>query len=460
MKMTLSQASLALKSVGDLQGLEDLQLTGVQTDSRLVKPGQLFFCISGEKFDGHSFARQAVENKAAAVVVHRPMQELQVPVLLVEDTVKALGRLACFWRKQMAGTVICITGSAGKTTTKEMLAQVLGMKFKTGKNFKNWNNQVGLPLSMLLLDGDEDFWVLELGINNPWDMQELAETALPDWAVLLNVGASHLQGLGSVQGVARAKAELLDHSAGVKQAFVNQDYVLLRQEVEKRDIEPVWFSCIEDDSDCRVQFMGRDVFLVTEKDSTLQLNLEPGWFQYCENIAAVWCLARKAGMEASEIASALKQVSLPEQRFAIYRAGNWTIIDDTYNANPISMHKAIDSAKNMAQDGPLYLVLGDMAELGPEEAEAHAGLGRKISRTKCRAVFFRGKNADLIKQKVQNSTDFYPVSGTKDFKYTLAGLESARGTVLFKGSRSSKMEELIPVFRDWALKKEGQPGQQ
>ncbi|MFP4127591.1 MAG: UDP-N-acetylmuramoyl-tripeptide--D-alanyl-D-alanine ligase [Desulfonatronovibrio sp.] len=452
MKMTLQEISVALKSVGDLNGYERTEVSSVQTDSRLVRPGDLFICLCGQTMDGHNFAGQAAENGAAAIVSHNPMPGFSVPVMLVEDTLKALGRLGRYWRMKKGGTVIAITGSAGKTTTKEMLSSVLEKKHSVGKNYKNWNNQIGLPLSILEFTGEEEFWVLELGINNPSDMEELGEIVCPDQAVILNVGPCHLQGLGSVQGVARSKAVLLDHLQGLKKAFVCKDYTLLENEVEQRsDINPVWFSCQANPAQYSLSHQGSGHYQMNEDDSSVTFDSMPGGEMYCENIAAVWAVCRQVGLEPDQIVDALKGFSFPEQRFCVQVYGPWTIIDDTYNANPLAMSRAINAARSLAGERDLYLVMGDMAELGNKEASAHQELGRMISRAGCKKVFFHGKNAGNVASGLENGVreDFFEIRNPAHFKTILNDQDCRKGVILFKGSRSSRMERFVGCFLEW-----------
>ncbi|MFN2268178.1 MAG: UDP-N-acetylmuramoyl-tripeptide--D-alanyl-D-alanine ligase, partial [Desulfonatronovibrio sp.] len=418
----------------------------------LVKSGDLFFCISGQRMDGHNFAGQAAEKGAAAIVSHKPMPEIEIPVMLVEDTIKALGRLGRCWRIKKGKKVVAVTGSAGKTTTKEMISEILGVRYLIGKNYKNWNNQLGLPLSILNFNGDEDYWVLELGINNPNDMDELAWIACPDIAVILNVGPCHLQGLGSIEGVARSKSVLLDYLTGTRKAIVSLDYPYLKDEVaSKKKIVPVWFSCDRDEADYMVTYKGSDEFEVIEHGQSFSFSGSAGWSQYCENIAASWAVARDAGLDQTEIIKGLKKFSSPDQRFSISTNGAWTIIDDTYNANPLSMDRAINTARDIAEKNNLVLVLGDMAELGEDEKNVHKELGRKISKVGCKGILFQGKNAEdvLGGLDMDHKHIFYEVDNETQFITALNSLDLCDGTVLFKGSRSTRMEKYISFFKNW-----------
>ena len=209
------------------------EVCGVVTDSRKAGPGSLFVCVPGERVDGHDFAAAAVERGAVALLAQRPLSVPdgggEVPVFVVPDSVEGLGQLARWWRDRTSALVTGVTGTAGKTTVKEVLAQVLSVRGKTARNALNLNNQIGMPLSMLAADGDEAFWVMEAGISHEGDMEALGAILRPDLALILNVGAGHTAGLGK-KGVAWHKTRLLASLAGGGRALVSADYPDLARE--------------------------------------------------------------------------------------------------------------------------------------------------------------------------------------------------------------------------------------
>jgi len=450
MHLTIEQIALAISSYGDFDGFEKVPITKVQTDSRLVQEGDLFVCIAGQRYDGHNFAQEAVKKGARAILAHTPLLDIEeVPVLLVEDTVKALGRLALYVRQRTRARVIGITGSAGKTTTKEFLFSVLSQKAKVGKNYKNWNNQLGLPLSILKFDGQEDYWVLELGISKPEDMEELGSILRPDIVVITNIGPCHLEGLGSVSDVARYKTKILDYLENESWAILNKDYPPLVKEAQRRNqIKPYFFSC----TDKRQRFWGeyrgceggRGHYEMGINGESYCLTLPWIGAHLTENISAVAVLAHLLGYSGSEIEQGLCQARLPEQRLCLWTKGEWTIIDDTYNANPLSMRAAISTAAELAKDKELVLVLGDMAELGEASEEEHRKLGEFIHSIGCRYVFFHGQNASFVKEGLKGwSGEFYICHSPEDFFSFFKNLNLKQAVLLFKGSRSSKMEEYV-----------------
>ena len=459
MHLTIEQIARATSSYGDFEGFERVAITRVQTDSRLVQEGDLFVCIAGQRYDGHNFAREAVRKGAAAILAHTPLLDIagaqEVPVLLVEDTVKALGRLALYVRQRTRARVIGITGSAGKTTTKEFLSSVLSQKARVGKNYKNWNNQLGLPLSILNFDGQEDYWVLELGISNPEDMDELGSILRPDIVIITNIGPCHLEGLGSVLDVASYKTKILDYLQNESWAVLNKDYPALVKEARKRQqIKQYLFSC----SDKKQKFRGEYHGCEGDKGRyEIGINGENYYFtlpwigaHLTENITAVAVLAHLLGYSGSEVEQGLCQARIPEQRLCLWSEGEWTIIDDTYNANPLSMRAAIRTAAELAKDRDLVLVLGDMAELGTLTEEEHRKLGEFIRKIDCNYVFFHGQHADYVKAGLSASEgwpgEFFICYTPEDFFSFFKSLNLKNAVVLFKGSRSCKMEEYVRML--------------
>lgn len=452
MNMTLQQIAEAMGASID-RG-HDLNLGRVSIDSRAVRQGDIFFCIVGQKLDGHEFARQAVENGARAVVAGTPL-ELDVPVLLVRDTTSALGRLARVWREKASARVIGVTGSAGKTTVKEMLAQVLSEAGVTAKNFRNLNNQIGLPLSILEMSGDEDFWVLELGISRPGDMDELGYILAPDAALLLNVGGCHLEGLGSLEGVAAQKSILLDHVRSGGFACVSADYPELSRECATRSLRmttfsgaaaPADYSCLSQDSTPEGM-----TYTLRVKAEEMRCRVSSN-VHVAENMAAVAAMAMELGLSLATVESALSAYSPVAQRFVQSRVGSWLVIDDTYNANPVSMARSIREAARLAAGKRLVLVLGDMLELGEEASRAHRELGGLIAQTGASHCFFHGQHSQDVQAGLLGFEGFFQkVSGPEEVLQVLGATRRDEGVMLFKGSRGCKMEQYHSALeRSWA----------
>lgn len=446
MKLALRDIALGLAGSTIAAPAGDVVVRAVRTDNREVAPGDLFLCLKGERFDGHDFAANAAAAGACAVVADRDLPGLSCPVIRVDDTRAALGRLARLWRDSVAAKVVAITGTAGKTTAKELLAQTLGRVLHVAKNRKNFNNQVGLPLSMLAADGTEQIWVMEAGISKPHDMDELGPIVAPDLAIVLNIGPAHLQGLGSIAGVARAKASLFTHIKPGGRALCSMDYPELWDEARRVFPEVVGFSARDSFAPYYARFEeplpgGRGLYEIIVDHQAFWAELPACGAHFAENAAAVAGACHMLGLSPEQIAEGLGSAKLPDQRFCCHEGAAWRVVDDTYNANPLSMRRSIEAARLMAGEGRLVLVLGDMGELGAEADQAHEDLGALLAAIKPEAVFFQGSHAAHVARGAK-AAGFGPavtaVTGPEPVVDALKALDG--GVVLVKASRACRME--------------------
>jgi UDP-N-acetylmuramoyl-tripeptide--D-alanyl-D-alanine ligase len=451
MNMTLDAISRALTGTGLPEPEGSRMVAAVRTDSREVAPGDLFVCLKGERFDAHSFAVQVGEAGAAAIVAARPLEGISCPVLLVDDTLKALGRLARAWRNTTKAKVVALTGTAGKTTIKELLAQTLthplGGGLAVAKNHKNFNNQVGLPLSMLAAAGDEDAWVMEVGISKHSDMAELGVIIAPDLGLVLNIGPAHLEGLGSIEGVARAKAALLSHVRAGGLGLCSMDYPELWAAAQDALPGVAGFSATDSFARYYARFEealpgGRGLFEIICDGQAFWAELPACGAHFAENAAAVAGACHLLGLTVDQIAAGLAQATLPGQRFCCSDAGDWRVVDDSYNANPLSMRRSLEAARLLAGDAPLVLVLGDMKELGAGAAKAHEELGAALPDLRPAAVFFQGEFAADVARGAGGAVAVTEVSEPAAVLAHLNAMSAngKRGVVLVKGSRSCRME--------------------
>ncbi|MDR2605568.1 MAG: Mur ligase domain-containing protein, partial [Desulfovibrio sp.] len=366
--------------------------TGAATDSRQVAAGNIFFCLKGERVDGHDFALDAVAAGARAVVALRdpfPAEERNAVsgpdlplVFLVDNVEDALRRLAARHRESASATVVGLTGTAGKTTVKEVLARVLGERGRTERNPMNLNNGIGMPLSMLNAAPDARFWVMEAGVSRVGDMEELAQVLRPDAALILNVGEGHAEGLGK-GGAAAEKARLLDYIQPGGTAFVSADYPELDRECAARyavfaarNIRCLRFSARNEDVRCRARYLGpaeradsadgpagdlRGRYAVCAGGAEFVCEAPfPGDYG-AENTAAIAALALSLGLEPDDIRRGLAAAETPAQRFAVRHCfipgrGRYTLVDDSYNANPLSAARVIPAAGDAARESGLPFV--------------------------------------------------------------------------------------------------------
>lgn len=443
------------------QGANDLLLTGVAMDSRTVKPGDLFVCIKGEHTDGHLHADQAVRAGAVAVLAeHDPFAggSAPVPVLLVDSSVRALGRLGHAWRRKFTGKVVGVTGTAGKTTVKELLANILAVRGPTARNPLNFNTQIGLPMSILATTGKEEFWVMEAGISQAEDMDELGPVLEPDLALILNVGAGHTQWLGG-KGTAHYKALLLKYLAPGGTVLVSADYPDLVKEARVHCPTSIFFSITGKQIPYRASYLGlsedgRGHYHLWLDGLSLDVVCALSGSYSAENVMAAAAAAHLLGLSMKEIARGLETATLPAQRFNRFQVPGWVVIDDSYNANPLSCARVLEAVCELGRDKIKVCVMGEMLELGDIAEAEHEALGRALASSGAQAVFWFGGFAAKVRQGLEKehySGYFRSLTSPDEFLPALTAWEETKkggkeGLILFKGSRGNKLERLVEAF--------------
>jgi len=463
--VTVRQQMFVARTVRDViggtmvRGDLDTAFVGVSTDSRSIRPGELFFALKGEKFDGHAFISEVVRRNGKGIVVDRHVHGLEdttVPVILVGDTLQALGDLATFWRKEHPIPLAAIVGSNGKTTTKEMLATILAECYTVLKNPGNFNNLIGLPLSLLELNSRHQVAVLEMGMNRRGEIRRLTQIADPNLAVLTNINQVHLEGLGSLKGVMEAKGELLEIMNEQARLIFNADdpnvITMSKQFGGKRTSFGVMTSAdwtatvIRNEKDRGISFQLRGphgtipVFLKVIGDYQLYNALAASAAAYHLNVQPD---AIKRGLEA------FRPLSMRMELLTV--GNNITIINDTYNANPQSMRLALTTLKNIAK-GRQIAVLGDMAELGNYAPQAHTDVGRSVRETGVAILYVLGDFASYVVQGAidagMNPRATVVANNHDDLSHDLAKSLKKGDWVLVKGSRATKMETIIDTLRN------------
>ena len=435
----------------------------ISTDSRTIGPGDIFLALHGDTFDGLSFAAQAIGQGAAAIIGDRAMDPLPpVPMVLVADTLRALGDLAHFRRTHLTRlTVVAITGSSGKTTVKEMTAHILGLCGKTLKTTGNFNNLIGLPLSLLPVNYHHQFAVLEMGMNCPGEIARLTEIADPDVACINNIQAAHLAGLGSIEGVARAKGELFAGCRATTTLAVNSEDPLIRKLVRRLPNPRISFGF-------RRGVTVRGTRITTAKGSPGQqgmaFTLEVAGQQArvrlrtvgrhnVLNALAAGAMAHAAGAGMTEIVTGLQAFTPGENRFGIRALPcGLRVINDSYNANPSSMKAALATVAMIRGEARTVAVLGDMLELGPTSREIHAELGGQVPAQGFDYLLCVGEFASTVVEAAQHAG--MSATAAREFtskeeiaaaiKELLAHGHLRTGDlILVKGSRGMRMEQVI-----------------
>jgi len=439
-----------VKNVDRLQGK---RLKGVSTDSRTVKPGDVFFAIKGEKFDGHAFVAEAFSHGCTAAVVEERLPQtspglVDFPLLVVKDTIRALGQFARWYRQRFDIPVISITGSNGKTTTKEMIAAVLDQKFSVLKTEGNLNNHIGVPMTLFRLDKKHDVAVVEMGTNHFGEIEYLCSVAEPTHGLITNIARAHLEFFGSLEGVARAKGETFDWLASQGIGFVNADDPLVvgRAKVLKRRFT---YGFGGKRVNVRGRFLGfnekvqpRFSFGVYPLSRPLSVRLRTYGKHTAENALAAAAVGLHFGIGVTKIKSALEKHRPGTKRMEVLRIQGVTILNDTYNANPDSVLSALQTLAVMDCKGKIIVVLGDMLELGDSSEREHRRIGEEIRRLGFEYVLTYGKESTAACAESHATHAFHYEEKSALIAY-LEELVTPGDVVLVKGSRGMKMEDVV-----------------
>ncbi|MDN7243379.1 UDP-N-acetylmuramoyl-tripeptide--D-alanyl-D-alanine ligase [Planococcus sp. N028] len=449
MKKKIEQVAKWLDIKTNLKGIE---LTGVSINTRTLQPGDLFVPFRGEKVNGHKYVRQAFEAGAAASLWQRdePNPPEDLPLLIVEDCQTALQEMARAYRDELSTTIIGITGSNGKTSTKDLVASVLKPYFKVQKTQGNFNNELGLPLTILSLDADTKFAVLEMGMSGFGQIQFLSELARPDYAIITNIGEAHMQDLGSREGIARAKFEI---TAGLEthgKLFYDGDEPLLQPHVENF-LQAVSFGFGDNNeltvTDIKATENGSSFMVSGIIDAAFTIPVL-GEHQVKNTLAAI-LVALEAGLSEEDIRKSLKDAALTDMRMQIIPAANGaTFINDAYNAAPSSMKAALNFIRETTMKEDKWVVLGDMLELGDKEQEYHEALEKSIT-SDLTGVCLYGPRMKWLHDKLASSFKGKLLWSEVDYASIISLLQtniSADSIILVKGSRGMALENVIEPF--------------
>ncbi|MDF2844112.1 MAG: hypothetical protein K0R00_2538 [Herbinix sp.] len=361
----------------------EYEITGAVIDSRLVKDNYLFIATCGERVDGHDFIDTAYEKGALAVLCEKPPVTPTRPYILVPNSLQALKDLATFYRQQLSIKVVGITGSVGKTSTKEFISSVLAQKYSVLKTEGNFNNEIGLPLTILKIQDFHEIAVLEMGISDFGEMHRLSEIAKPDICVITNIGQCHLENLGSREGILKAKSEIFDFMAEEGYICINGDDDLLATLQEVKGHKPLRFGMGTDNDVTATDIISHGLLgsscsiHVAKQSFSAEIPL-PGEHMVLNSLAAT-AVGRILELSVEQIAAGIATVKALGGRSNIIKEDKWVIIDDCYNANPVSMKAAIDLL--CKADTRKVAILGDMFELGSSENDLHSNVGTYASQS-------------------------------------------------------------------------------
>ncbi|HEY0243925.1 MAG TPA: UDP-N-acetylmuramoyl-tripeptide--D-alanyl-D-alanine ligase [Mucilaginibacter sp.] len=437
-----------------------LQHPVISTDTRKIAAGSLFFALKGEKFDANTFAEQAITAGAAYAIIDNAAYRVNDQCLLVDDVLTSLQDLARYHRKQLTIPVIGLTGTNGKTTTKELINAVLSQHFKTLATQGNLNNHIGVPLTMLSIESSHQIAVIEMGANHQKEIELLCSISQPTHGLITNVGKAHLEGFGGIEGVKKAKGELYDYLAegGTSEnrggvAFINSNSQTLMemQAARKFEISPIFYGDAIDDL-VSGEITTNDPLLTlnwtnnTSGESyTVKTQLTGAY--NLDNILAAICIGVYFKLPANEINQGIENYEPKNNRSQITKTATNTLICDYYNANPSSMQVAIENIGKL-QANRKVLILGDMFELGEESAAEHAAVIKKALDTKVdERIFigtaFSGQQSAINNQNKPAAIFYTTVEEAID---SLKANPVKNSTILIKGSRGMALERLVALF--------------
>lgn len=440
--MTL--ANIQQVTGGTVYGCADVQVSSVVIDSRAVQPGSLFVAIKGERADGHSYLSQAQAAGAVAALV-QVKQAVTLPQLQVENPVLAMTLLAKNYAANFAGQIIAITGSCGKTTTKEMLVEILQQNKKVAFTSGNQNNEIGVPLTVLAIDENAEAAVIEMGAAQRGDIAYLMDIVAPDISVITNIGSAHVGRFGDLQAIAETKAEIYRYLPVNGKAAINLDQPQAQNWLEMlsgKSVLTFSLNCADADlyvSEIKAGTGGSD-FILHYQGAEQHLHLPVAGMHNISNALAAAACALLAGSSLADVVAGLCAFKTVHSRLQVLQ-GYWhgTLIDDCYNANPVSVKAAVDVLAKYP--GRKTLVLGDMAELGEASADSHAEVGTYAARQQIDVLLTCGKDSAYASEAFAGNSQHF-ADKTSLLEALSAGLQ-AGDVVLIKGSRSAAMETLV-----------------
>ena len=429
---------ITIKDLAQITGAKlnhqsDGYFKSVNTDSRTIQPGQCFFAIAGENFDGHDYLDRAFEKGAACAVISREKKSLNSNCLLkVPDTTQALGRLAAEYRNRANFKVVAITGSVGKTTTRQIVAHVLSQKYKVFQSPKNFNNQIGLPLTLLQAEPDCQIVIAEIGANQKGEVSYLSKIAQPNIAMVTNVHPAHLAGFKDIKTIAKEKLSIADGLQPGGKFFINGICDILTElcDSDAEDFTP----------------------LPIDKKHLPPTLPGPG---NIENAKAAWAICKEFKITLDEFSKALTTLPAVAMRAEIINTSAITIINDCYNANPASMKNAIDILTDLRSEkkSRAVFICGEMAELGQHTDQLHRQLGHQIAEAKIDLLITVGKSAEITANTAEKQAD-YDLQ-IKCFENTASACNNLKeiikpcDIILVKGSRSARLELVVEKLKEF-----------
>ncbi len=451
-KMSLAEI---VSAVGGSFGYPaDMMIDTVSTDTRKITAGSVFIALKGANFDGHDFAAEAMKLGAEAVITERQVDGAKC--IIVDSTDKALRDLAHYYRMKFDIPLVGITGSVGKTTTKDMIYCVLARRFRTVKTQGNLNNEVGMPATLFRLDDETEAAVIEMGMNHAGEMSRLSMCSAPNICVITNIGVSHIENLGSQENILKAKLEILDGASGSAPLILNRDDKLLAS-VDMHGLREIVYYSLKK-KDCAVYASnvraenGGTAFTVNYKGGKYPAVLNVPGEHNVRNALAAFTVGVTLGIDPAECAAGLADYRPEGLRQNIRRVGGMTFVVDCYNAAPDSMKAALSvlAQAELGEGGRRICVLADMLELGKNTRTYHRQVGEYTAAAKADALFCFGENSvcyiDGAVRKGMDREACRHFDSREELAAALKTFVREGDAVLFKGSRGMKLEEVVEAL--------------
>lgn len=441
-----------------VRGDNATEFSGVSTDSRKINKGDLFIPIKGDNFDGHDFIHNAIEAGAAGYITHKDITTSEpIAAIKVKDTLEAMQNIALYYRNKFNVKMVAVTGSVGKTSTKDMIASVLGQKYNVLSTAGNFNNQIGLPLTLFNIDKTHEVVVTEMGMNSLGEIETLSKIACPDIAIITNIGIAHIEKLGSRQNILKAKMEIVQGLKPDGVLILNGDDALLSGLKNFVKVKVKYYGT-EQDADVHagnIRIESEEVlrFDVLTKSGEHTFSLPaPGRHNVYNALSAI-AVGLELDVEPEDIKNGLKCYTQANMRMNIYSTDNGIkIIDDTYNANPQSMEAAINVLSEMKNYSRKIAVLGDMLELGNWSNNAHRGIGRLLTLKGIDYIITLGENARNIANGAVEAgiseDNVVMFDDAEDINTFLGNFIKNGDIILVKGSRAMKMERIVEFIKN------------
>ncbi len=408
----------------------------VSTDTRKIEPDSIFFALKGPNFNANEFAAEALKKGASLAVIDEEKYKTDDRFFLVDDVLSSLQALANHHRQQLNIPIIGLTGSNGKTTSKELVANVLSKKFKICATKGNLNNHIGVPLTLLSIAEDHDIAIVEMGANHVGEIAALCKIAEPTHGFITNIGKAHIEGFGGFEGIIRGKSELYQHLILTNgTVWINSQNEILSN-MAKRFENPYFYPASNDYYHCK--FIDASPYVRIETENQQVQTQLIGSYNF-ENIAVALCIGKFFEVPALEAEQAVKDYNPSNNRSQIIKKGSITIILDAYNANPSSMEKALENLEAMSV-GEKAVILGDMKELGETSTQEHEQVGKLLSQMSLSKIFLYGPEIEPAKSHIPSA--FHTINKS-ELSEMISKQSFDNTTILIKGSRSMGLETLL-----------------